>query len=83
MCNDANSNPPICSLSFPIIGRVLMLGGPGVGKSSLCSQFLSSDHINTYMSVGKRSLCDKVSVAIHPVLKGLGHEIEFKCMDKK
>merc|ERR1711892_1082551 len=33
------------------IYRVLMLGGPGVGKSALCSQFLSSEHINTYESV--------------------------------
>ena len=33
--------------------RILMLGAPGVGKSSLCSQFLSSDHINTYVSVGR------------------------------
>ena len=33
--------------------RVAMLGASGVGKSSLTSQFLSSDHMNTYASVGK------------------------------
>jgi hypothetical protein len=33
--------------------RVAMLGASGVGKSSLTSQFLSSDHMNTYDSVGK------------------------------
>ena len=28
--------------------RVLLLGASGVGKSSLCCQFLSSENINTY-----------------------------------
>ena len=32
--------------------RVLMLGSSGVGKSALCSQFMSSDHINTYIKIG-------------------------------
>ena len=36
-----------------ILCRVLMLGATGVGKSALCSQFLSSEHINTYATVGK------------------------------
>jgi len=31
--------------------RVVMLGGYGVGKSAICSQFLSSDYVNTYESV--------------------------------
>ena len=35
--------------------RVVMLGGGGVGKSAICSQFLSSDHVNTYESVGNTS----------------------------
>ena len=30
-----------------------MLGAQGVGKSSLCSQFLSSEHVNTYEKVGE------------------------------
>jgi GTPase SAR1 family protein len=30
-----------------------MLGAAGVGKTSLCAQFLSSDHINTYDRAGK------------------------------
>lgn len=33
--------------------RVAMLGAASVGKSSLTSQFLSSDHMNTYDTVGK------------------------------
>ena len=33
--------------------RVLLLGGPQVGKSSLCAQFLSSEHINAYDRVGE------------------------------
>ncbi len=33
--------------------RVAMLGASGVGKSALTSQFLSSDHMNTYDAVGK------------------------------
>ena len=32
--------------------RVAMLGAPDVGKSALTSQFLSSDHMNTYDTVG-------------------------------
>ena len=31
-----------------VLARVLMLGASGVGKSALCTQFLSSAHINTY-----------------------------------
>ena len=41
--------------------RVTMLGASGVGKSSLTSQFLSSDHMNTYDTVGKCLLTTKVS----------------------
>ena len=36
--------------------RVLLLGSGQVGKSSLCAQFMSSDHVNTYLRVGKISL---------------------------
>ncbi len=37
----------------PQAHRVAMLGASGVGKSALTSQFLSSDHMNTYDAVGK------------------------------
>ena len=33
--------------------RVLMLGASGVGKSSLCSQFLSSENIKTKNTLGE------------------------------
>ena len=36
--------------------RVTILGAAAVGKSSLTSQFLSSDHMNTYDTVGKWTL---------------------------
>ena len=36
--------------------RVAMLGASGVGKSALTSQFLSSDHMNTYDNVGKEDV---------------------------
>ena len=39
--------------------RVVMLGGPGVGKSAISSQFLSSDHVNTYESVGETNFALK------------------------
>ena len=40
--------------------KVTMLGAPGVGKSALTSQFLSSDHMNTYDNVG-----ESVSQSVH------------------
>ena len=58
-----------------------MLGASQVGKSSLCAQFLSSEHINAYDKVGKvlcqthmkstnntfleDSVCKEVSVAVN------------------
>ena len=33
--------------------KVLMLGAAEVGKSSLCVQFVTSEHVNTYHSVGE------------------------------
>ena len=56
-----------------------MLGASQVGKSSLCAQFLSSEHINAYDKVGKGcgkhkgtnyifledSVCKEVSVAVN------------------
>jgi len=44
--------------------RVLMLGGPGVGKSSICCQFLSSEHVNTYARV-EDSVEKEVVVAVN------------------
>ena len=44
--------------------RVLMLGGAGVGKSSLCCQFLSSEHANTYERV-EDTLEKEVIVAVN------------------
>ena len=35
------------------LSRVLLLGQSQVGKSSLCAQFMSSDHVNTYLRVGE------------------------------
>ena len=63
-----------------------MLGGPEVGKSSLCAQFLSSEHINAYDRVGEDendnedtntdniaedSVCKEVSVAVNDEEKRL------------
>ena len=41
-----------------------MLGGTGVGKSSICSQFLSSDHADTYERV-EDSVEKEVVVAVN------------------
>lgn len=49
--------------SLPVF-RVMMLGGAGVGKSSLCSQFLSSEHANTYERV-EDTLEKEVIVAVN------------------
>lgn len=46
--------------------RVLMLGAASVGKSSLCAQFLSSEHINAYDKV-EDCVCKEVSVAVNDV----------------
>ncbi|CAB4060161.1 unnamed protein product [Lepeophtheirus salmonis] len=46
--------------------KVAMLGASGVGKSALTSQFLSSDDMNTYDSVGKirRTFQKTVSLSV-------------------
>ena len=49
---------------FTKLIRVMMLGGAGVGKSSLCSQFLSSEHANTYERV-EDSVEKEVIVAVN------------------
>ena len=33
-----------------------MLGAASVGKSSLCAQFLTSEHINAYDKVGEKNV---------------------------
>ena len=33
-----------------------MLGAASVGKSSLCAQFLTSEHINAYDTVGEENV---------------------------
>lgn len=38
----------LCADGDGVTARVVMLGGPGVGKSAICSQLLTSDHVNTY-----------------------------------
>lgn len=38
--------------------RVHMLGGPGVGKTALISQFCTSECINAYEDTGK-SICER------------------------
>lgn len=45
------------------IVRVVLLGSGQVGKSSLCAQFMSSDHVNTYLRV-EDDVCKEVSVNI-------------------
>ena len=40
--------------------RVLIIGGEGVGKSSLCAQFVTSEYVNTYHVVGE-SFIPKIS----------------------
>jgi len=45
------------------IVRILLLGSGQVGKSSLCAQFMSSDHVNTYLKV-EDDVCKEVSVNV-------------------
>ena len=40
-------------LDTPPLVKVLILGVAGVGKSSLCAQFSTSDYVNTYHHVGE------------------------------
>jgi len=55
-------NPDITIGPVQVV-RVLLLGASGVGKSSLCAQFLSSEHINAYDKV-EDSVMKEVSVAV-------------------
>ena len=53
------------TVTFAILpARVLMLGAAGVGKTSLCSQFLSSANNNSY-EPDSESIEKEVSVSIN------------------
>ncbi|KAL3288392.1 hypothetical protein HHI36_002840 [Cryptolaemus montrouzieri] len=54
-CSLASSRESSTSAPGPTPYRVLMLGGPAVGKSSLVSQFMTSEYLHAYdTSIGKR-----------------------------
>ena len=55
------STPQWKSFNSCDLYRVLMLGASGVGKTSLCAQFLSSDHINTYDRAGQLFPSDHIN----------------------
>lgn len=50
-----------------VINRVLMLGSRDVGKSAICSQVLSSEHINTYEDSVEHSVEMEVIVSVDGV----------------
>ena len=52
-CRGGATAETLLEESSPIQYTVAMLGASGVGKSALTSQFLSSDHMNTYDTVGE------------------------------
>ena len=58
-----SGSPYMTGSDIPVY-RVVMLGSRGVGKSSICSQFLSSDHVNTYDSVGKYLMRTPIQLAL-------------------
>ncbi|KAH1006544.1 hypothetical protein HUJ05_007269 [Dendroctonus ponderosae] len=47
-CSLASSRESSTSAPGPTPFRVLMLGGPAVGKSSLVSQFMTSEYLHAY-----------------------------------
>lgn len=47
-CSLASSRESSTSNPGPAPYRVLMLGGPAVGKSSLVSQFMTSEYLHAY-----------------------------------
>lgn len=49
----ANTGLPTPLISY----RVQVLGAPGVGKSTLCRQFMSSEVLEVYNDLGK--LCNR------------------------
>lgn len=53
-CSLASSRESSTSAPGPAPFRVLMLGGPAVGKSSLVMQFMTSEYLHAYdTSIGK------------------------------
>ena len=54
----------VCLELLCILFRVLMLGSADVGKSSLCSQILSSENINTYDTVDSLNVEKEVVVEV-------------------
>lgn len=53
-CSLASSRESSTSAPGPTPFKVLMLGGPAVGKSSLVSQFMTSEYLHAYdTSIGK------------------------------
>ena len=65
-----------------ILFRVLMVGSSGVGKTALCSQFVSSDDKpNAYLKIGtvdqniiatikmRNSFCYPLYIVIFPILR--------------
>ncbi|XP_023310600.1 uncharacterized protein LOC108908860 [Anoplophora glabripennis] len=55
-CSLASSRESSTSAPGPIPFKVLMLGGPAVGKSSLVSQFMTSEYLHAYdTSIGESS----------------------------
>ena len=63
-----------------ILFRVLMVGSSGVGKTALCSQFVSSDDKpNAYLKIGtvheniiatmRNNFCYPLNIVIFPILR--------------
>lgn len=54
-CSLASSRESSTSAPGPAPFKVLMLGGPAVGKSSLVMQFMTSEYLHAYdTSIGKK-----------------------------
>ncbi|XP_049816936.1 uncharacterized protein LOC109599248 isoform X2 [Aethina tumida] len=73
-CSLASSRESSTSAPGPIPYKVLMLGGPAVGKSSLVSQFMTSEYLHAYdTSIDDESGEKSVSV----LLAGEESELTF------
>ena len=58
-CSLASSRESSTSCPGPLPYRVVMLGAPAVGKSSLVSQFMTSEYLHAYdTSIGELFLCN-------------------------
>lgn len=60
--------------------RVFMLGGPGVGKNALISQFQTSECINTYEGSGEyiQALTDSNTIGIQKMKYQISHKKKKK-----